>query len=212
MFGTQNLGLFISAGLLLNITPGQDTMYIVGRSMAQGRRAGVVSALGISTGSLVHTVVAAAGLAALLAASPVAFGVIRWAGAAYLAYLGLGLILARPSAPGDAGVSAPGAAARGLLRTYGQGVLTNVLNPKVSIFFLAFLPQFIDPAGTSKGASMLFLGALFTFNGTLWCLVLAVFAAEVSRRVSGSPAAGTRMKRLVGAVFGALGVKLAVSR
>src|SRR5205823_5766623 len=80
MFGTQNLGLFISAGLLLNVTPGQDTMYIVGRSMAQGRRAGVVSALGISTGSLVHTVVAAAGLAALLAASPLAFGVIRWAG------------------------------------------------------------------------------------------------------------------------------------
>src|SRR5687768_11950309 len=96
MFGTQDLAVFVTAGLLLNVTPGQDTMYIVGRSLAQGRRAGVVSALGIGTGSLVHTVAAAAGVAALLAASPLAFGAIRWAGAAYLVYLGLRMLFAAP--------------------------------------------------------------------------------------------------------------------
>jgi threonine/homoserine/homoserine lactone efflux protein len=212
MFGTQDLGLFVSAGLLLNVTPGQDTMYIVGRSLAQGRRAGVVSALGIASGSLVHTVVAATGLAAVLAASPLAFGGIRWAGAAYLAYLGFGMILAPPREVADA--DGPGAAVLGggLLRTYGQGVLTNVLNPKVSLFFLAFLPQFIDPSSASKAGSMLFLGAVFTFNGTLWCLALAVFAAGISQRVRGSPAAAGWMKKLVGAVFVGLGARLAISR
>jgi threonine/homoserine/homoserine lactone efflux protein len=216
MFGTQNLGLFISAGLLLNVTPGQDTLYIVGRSLAQGRRAGVVSALGISTGSLVHTVVAAAGLAALLAASPTAFEVIRWAGAAYLAYLGVRMILSRTPATGPAGVAGENGGAargrRGLLRVYAQGVLTNVLNPKVSLFFLAFLPQFVDPAAESKPAAMLFLGAVFTFNGTLWCLVLAVLAAEMNRRIRRSAAAAGRMNQLVGALFVGLGVRLAVSR
>jgi len=213
MFGTQNLGLFVSAGLLLNVTLGQDTLYIVGRSIAQGRRAGVVSALGISTGSLVHTAVAAAGLAAALAAAPVAFDLIRWAGAAYLAWLGIGMILARERRDDDAAPEPPPVdERRGLLRTYAQGVVTNVLNPKVSLFFLAFLPQFIDPAAGSKAAAMLFLGAVFTFNGTLWCLVLAVFAAELSRRLRARAAAAGRLKNLVGAMFVGLGVRLAVSR
>ena len=219
MFGTQNLGLFVAAGLLLNITPGQDTMYIVGRSVAQGRRAGIVSALGISTGSLGHTVLAAAGIAALLAASPVAFGVIRTIGAAYLAYLGVRMLFERSAtvsddaAPVAENANADAALARrGLLRTYGQGVLTNLLNPKVSLFFLAFLPQFIDPASPSKAWPMLFLGFLFTFNGTLWCLMLAIFAAAISRRIRTSRSAANRMKKAVGAMFVGLGVRLAASR
>jgi threonine/homoserine/homoserine lactone efflux protein len=212
MFGTQDLALFVTAGLLLNITPGQDSMYIIGRSVAQGRRAGIVSALGVSTGCLVHTLAAALGLAALLAASPATFTVIRWTGAAYLAYLGLRMIFARPAPDADAAGAASAGDDSRLLRTYAQGVLTNVLNPKVSLFFLAFLPQFIDPLSPSKAVAMLFLGALFTFNGTLWCLALAVFAAAVSRRIRSTTAAASRMKKLVGAVFVALGVRLAVSR
>jgi len=179
----------------------------VGRSLAQGRRAGIVSALGISTGSLVHTVAAAAGLAALLAASPVAFGVIRWGRGGLPGVPGLGMIFTRSRAAYDVDGPKLEPSERGLPRTYAQGVLTNLLNPKVSLFFLAFLPQFIDPASSSKVASMLFLGAVFTFNGTLWCMVLALFAGEISRRIRGSPAAAGRMKKAVGAVFVGLGVR-----
>src|SRR5438046_372469 len=128
MLGTQNLGVFIVAGLALNIAPGQDTMYILGRSIAQGRRAGVASVLGISTGSLMHTCLAAAGLSAVLATSKVTFDVVRYIGAAYLVYLGIRMILER-SAPLEEMVVSNG---QGVLRIYGQGVLTNLLNPKVA--------------------------------------------------------------------------------
>jgi threonine/homoserine/homoserine lactone efflux protein len=211
MLGTQHLGLFVIAGLALNITPGQDTMYILGRSIAQGRRAGIASVLGISTGSLVHTCLAALGLSAVLATSKVTFDVVRYVGAAYLAYLGIRMILERAAAPVAASNTLTDQ--HGTLRIYGQGVLTNVLNPKVALFFLAFLPQFIDPTlTTSKSMPMLFLGSLFTFNGTIWCLILACFASAMSRHLRRSGSASTWIKKAAGALFIGLGAKLAVSR
>src|SRR5688572_5126114 len=139
MFGTQHLELFILSGLLLNFTPGQDTLYIVGRSLSQGRRAGVLSVLGISSGSVLHTLAAAFGLSAILATSAQAFVVVKLVGAAYLVYLGVRMIVDRPTPVG----TAPAFAIDSDWAVYRTGLLTNVLNPKVALFFLAFLPQFV---------------------------------------------------------------------
>src|SRR4051812_47533255 len=186
MLGIHDFWLFVASGIVLNVTPGPDTLYIVGRSVAQGRRAGAVSALGISSGCMLHTVAAAVGLSALLASSAAAFTAVRYAGAAYLVYLGARLLCGREnrgrkgdahSAPGTALAAGPTGAAWAVYR---QGLFTNVLNPKVALFFLAFLPQFAEPQSTHRTAAFLFLGLVFIFNGTIWCLGLAWFGAAVS--------------------------------
>lgn len=208
MFGTQNLLLFVISGILLNLTPGQDTFYILGRSIAQGRRAGILSVLGITSGCGVHTLAAAFGLSAVLATSANAFLAIKFAGAAYLAYLGMNMLLNRSSQHDQAqefGYESPWA-------IYRAGFFTNVLNPKVALFFMAFLPQFVDPSAESKIGALLFLGAVFMFNGTIWCLVLAWSASAMSRRFRERPSAGAIVRRAAGALFVGLGVKLAVSR
>ncbi len=208
MFGTLHLPLFLLSGFLLNITPGQDTLYIVGRSWAQGRRAGLLSALGISCGCVVHTCAAAFGLSAILATSAYAFTAIKLAGAAYLVYLGVRMWIERPMGETNAAEFKP-AASWGIFR---DGLLTNVLNPKVALFFLAFLPQFVDPAAESKVAAFLFLGSMFIATGTLWCVVLVFAAAAISRRVRAGDSAATILRRATGTVFIGLGVKLAVTR
>ena len=142
MFGIHNFTLFLTTGILLNLMPGPDTAYIIGRSIAQGRRAGIASALGITLGSVCHTIAAALGLSAFLAASAVAFTTVKFIGGAYLVYLGVRMILSRArelQVPSHFRSSETAAAFR-------QGIITNLLNPKVALFFLAFLPQFIDPA------------------------------------------------------------------
>ena len=208
MFGTHNLPLFVLSGLLLNMTPGQDTFYIVGRSVAQGRRAGVLSVLGITAGCGVHTLAAAFGLSAILATSASAFLAVKFAGAAYLVYLGVRMLFARPEA------AAPSAEQRAerSWAIFRAGFLTNVLNPKVALFFLAFLPQFVDPSAPSKLGAFLFLGVVFMFNGTLWCLVLVSCASAVSRRFRSNRQTGTLVTRAAGVLFVGLGVKLAVGR
>src|SRR5687767_13279246 len=146
MFGTEHLTLFIVTGLLLNVTPGQDTLYIVGRSISQGRRAGLLSVLGIVSGSGVHTVAAAFGLSAILATSAQAFLVVKLAGAAYLTYLGIRMILERTPASTELAAfqrESGWAISR-------AGFLTNLLNPKVALFFMAFLPQFVAPTAESR--------------------------------------------------------------
>src|SRR5688572_14581097 len=208
MFGTQHLALFIASGILLNITPGQDTLYIIGRTVSQGRRAGVLSVLGISSGSVVHTIAAAYGLAAILATSANAYVVIKFTGAAYLAYLGVRMMLSGPIA----GEAAPEFGADSGWSIYRAGLLTNVLNPKVALFFLAFLPQFVAPTAESRVLAFLFLGAIFIVNGTLWCLVLVWGASTVSARLRRHAARGAIVKRATGAVFVGLGVRLAVSK
>src|SRR5512143_3874350 len=133
MDGIHDLGLFVLSGLLLNVTPGADTLYIVARGTTQGTRAGAVAALGIGAGCIVHTLAAAVGLSAILATSATAFTIVKWIGAAYLVYLGAALLASRPAA------AAPAALPRASLpRVFAQGFLTNVLNPKVALFFLAF--------------------------------------------------------------------------
>jgi len=208
MLGTQHLPLFIVSGLLLNVMPGPDTFYILGRSIAQGRKAGVVSVLGISSGCVVHTLAAAFGLSAILAASASAFLVVKLAGAAYLTYLGIRMLLDRTTAP----ILGGELRSQTLWVIYRQGAVTNVLNPKVALFFLSFLPQFVDPGSDIKVLAFLFLGAVFIFNATIYCSLLACFAAAVSARLRTDSSATSLIKKATGALFIGLGFKLAVSR
>ena len=208
MSDIHHFWLFVLSGLLLNITPGQDTLYIVGRTISQGRRAGLLSVLGISSGSLIHTLAAAFGLSAILATSATAFSIVKLAGAAYLVYLGVLMLVDRPS---------PTLEAQEFTRerdwpTFRAALLTNVLNPKVALFFLAFLPQFVDPAADSRTVPFLLLGAVFIVNGTLWCLVLVWGASAMSRRLRTNRAGAVLLKRAAGAMFIGLGARLAFTR
>ena len=208
MFGTQNLVLFVLSGILLNITPGQDTFYIVGRSVAQGRRAGVLSVFGIISGCIVHTFAAAFGLSAILATFPYAFRVVKFVGAAYLMYLGVTMLVERST-----GVPrVTGSVNESWWAIYRAGFFTNLFNPKVALFFMAFLPQFVNPAAESKIRAFLFLGALFIWNGTIWCLILVWCASAMGRRLRESPSTNSLLRRASGALFVGLGVRLAVSR
>jgi threonine/homoserine/homoserine lactone efflux protein len=209
MFGTQHLGVFILAGLLLNITPGPDTIYILGRTLAQGRSAGIASVLGISTGCLVHTIAAAFGLSLILARSELVFGCVKMIGAAYLVYLGVRLVRDRQGVkPVADAVFAP----MRTWRVYQQGLVTNVLNPKVALFFLAFLPQFVVPGASTRCVPFLILGTIFIFNGTLYCLLLVWFASAVTRRLKGDSTVANRIKRLTGIAFVGLGLRLALEQ
>ena len=222
MLGIQDLSLFIVAGLALNITPGQDTIYIVGRSAAGGLRAGVAAALGIGAGCLFHVAAAVLGLSALLASSATLFNAMKMAGAAYLAWVALGMLrsawrrgAARQGSPQATPSAQP--ATRPLpgpvdfwpvLR---QGCLTNVLNPKVALFFLAFLPQFVSRDAPHPALAMALLGAIFCVNGTLWCLFVAWSAARLARRIGTGARLGATLEALGGTLMLWLAARLALS-
>jgi threonine/homoserine/homoserine lactone efflux protein len=210
VLGIHGYGLFLVAGVLLNLTPGQDTMFIIGQSLAGGFRSGVAAAFGIALGTVLHTVAAALGLSAILATSALAFSIVKFLGAGYLIFLGLKLILSRP-ASASAGV-APQAAPATPGAVLRQGIVTNVLNPKVALFFLAFLPQFIDPASGSRILAFLVLGMSFITTGLLWCLVLAAAAARLQAFFLRNPNFRSVIDRAVGGLFVALGARLAWSR
>jgi len=208
MFGIHDFSLFLASGILLNLAPGPDTAYILGRSIAQGRTAGIASAFGISMGSIFHTCAAALGLSAFLATSAWAFSAIKLIGGGYLVFLGIKLILERGEqfrVPSDFRRFNSGAAFR-------QGILTNLLNPKVALFFLAFLPQFIDPASTTKIPAFLALGVTFVTTGTIWCVILAWFAAAFSQRLRANRKISQWFNRAIGSLFVFLGVRLAATR
>ncbi len=209
MLGIQEFWLFIISGLLLNVTPGPDTAYIVGRSVQMGWRGGAAAALGICTGCLAHVFAAAIGLSALLAASSVAFTAVKWAGAAYLCFIGIQLLLSRPGAMVSADAAATGDAIS-LRQVFWQGALTNVLNPKVALFFLAFLPQFVAADSPQKAAAFVLLGLIFIFNSTLWCLGVAAFAARAARSIRQSSRALLWINRTLGGLFIYLGVRVAM--
>jgi threonine/homoserine/homoserine lactone efflux protein len=208
VLGIHDYWLFVATGVLLNLTPGQDTFYILGRSIADGSRVGVASALGITAGSLIHTAVAAAGLSAVLATSATAFTVVKLLGATYLLYLGVRMLAATKSVE----PLADGSGRTGLLRAFRDGMLTNVLNPKVALFFLALMPQFIDPNGTAKVVAFIVLGLTFIVTGTIWCLTLAVSAGRVRGFFVRHPGSLRVVSRATGGLFVLLGLRLAVSR
>ena len=214
--GVQHLPLFIGAGLLLNITPGPDVFYILANSLRAGARAGMVAALGITAGVFVHIFAAAVGISALVNTSATAFTVLKWLGAAYLVWVGLQMLLARKEAvaPDLIAASARVAVAggqKGLKRVFLQGFWTNALNPKVALFFLAFLPQFITPGAAHPTLAFVLLGLLFNVNA-LWVNIgWALLAAAVAQRVSAVQQHLHRLERVAGALFVGFGLKLAFS-
>ncbi|WP_429093587.1 LysE family translocator [Aeromonas rivipollensis] len=208
MLGIHDLALFIVSGLLLNMMPGPDSLLIMLRSGSQGWRAGSMAALGIGTGTMVHVLAAALGLSALLSASAELFAVIKLIGALYLVYLGTSLLRQGTSSPvaSEPAVSLP---ALSYGRIFRQGLLTNVLNPKVALFFLAFVPQFIAPDAPQKALAFIVLGCIFNINGMIWCHLLAFSTAYASRKVRLPARLGRWLNRLMGGLFVGLGIKLA---
>ena len=215
MFGIHDLTLFIVSGLLLNIMPGPDSLLIMTRSATQGWRAGSAAALGIGAGTMIHILAAALGLSALLATSATAFTVVKWVGAAYIVYVGIGMLRSKlkgeAEAQADAAATARATAALPYSRIFFQGFLTNVLNPKVALFFLAFVPQFISADAPSKPLAFIALGCIFNFNGMLWCNGLAVFTAFASARLKVKPLVSLWLNRVTGGLFLALGLRLALA-
>lgn len=213
--GIHDFLLFVVAGILLNLTPGPDTLYVIARSAGQGLRAGIVGALGIGSGCFVHIFAVALGLSALLAASATAFVAVRLLGAVYLIFLGATLLRgARGSADRATASELPqstsGApASMGLGRVYAQGFLTNALNPKVALFFLAFLPQFVDAAAPHKALALLLLGLVFDVNGTLWLLLVAVMTVHATRYATRLRVYAHWRDRAIGALFVVFGLRLA---
>ena len=215
MYGIHDLTLFIISGLLLNIMPGPDSLLIMTRSATQGWRAGSAAALGIGAGTMIHVFAAALGLSALLSTSAAAFMVVKWVGAAYIIYVGIGMLRARlrgeTEAQSDEATAAAAATALPYRKIFFQGFLTNVLNPKVALFFLAFVPQFIAADSTSKPLAFIILGFIFNFNGMLWCHGLAVFTAFASARLKIKPRVALWLNRVTGGLFLALGLRLALA-
>lgn len=207
MLGIHDFGLFVAAGLLLNITPGPDNAYITGRSLQLGWWGGAAAAIGVGCGCLVHVFATAVGLSALLAASSVAFNAIKLIGGAYLCYMGVRMLLSR----GETETAGQGSAPTVTLRqVFWQGALTNVLNPKIALFFLAFLPQFVDVDAPHKPFAFLLLGVIFVLNGTLWCLGVAAFAAKAAARMRRSGGLMRWLNRGIGALFVTLGIRVAL--
>jgi threonine/homoserine/homoserine lactone efflux protein len=202
---STSLGLYAAASLALILTPGQDMLYVISRSLAQGRLAGVCSAVGVIIGILVHTALAAFGLGALLAASEALFVVLKLVGAAYLVYLGIRLMLAAVPESTD-GPQPPHLAPLALVW---QGILSNVTNPKIILFFLAFLPQFVDPASAHPTRDLVFLGVLYAVLGLPVKVGVALAAGGLSERVLRTPAALAWVNRVSGGVLVGLGLRLA---
>ena len=198
---------FLSAAVLLNLSPGPDIAFILGQTLRNGRRQGLAAMLGIWTGAGVHVVMAAAGLSAILATSALAFSIVKWLGAAYLISLGIKMLLSK----GDSFVSNEHASKQGSRSVYWQGVLVSALNPKVAIFFLAFLPQFVVPGAGSNGAQLFLHGSLIIVVAAFIEPALVLAGARLGSFLKKNRQVGLWMDRGLGALFVALGVKLATS-
>jgi len=206
MFGIENYTGFIIAGIILNLTPGVDTMYILTRSVSQGKRAGLVSVAGIISGCVIHVLCAAFGLSLILSTSATAFTIVKWAGAFYLIFLGIKTLMDKQTAFETADNKF---APKDLIKIYRQGVITNVLNPKVALFFLSFLPQFINPQAVQGPLPFLVLGSTFLVTSSIWCTILTGTAAMMTRTLRNNRRVGLILQKLSGTIFIGFGLKLA---
>lgn len=199
----NNIALFMLATITLNITPGPDMMYVITRSVAEGRKSGIASALGISAGTIFHMFAVAFGLSALLLAVPTAYDIIRYIGAGYLVYLGVRVIFSKQSFEADDKKS------KSIRSVFLQGMLTNLFNPKVALFFLAFLPQFIDSAQNIP-LQVILLGIMFNISGTIVNILVALSASRLGKLLKTRLSNSTLFKWITGSVFIALGIRLAL--
>ena len=204
----EHFWVFALAALLLNLTPGNDMLYVAARSTSQGIKAGIISSLGIMAGCMVHILAAVIGLSAIIAQSALAFNIIKYLGAAYLVYLGIRSIISRKRTFEVKNKMQP----QSYTRIFWQGVITNVLNPKVALFFLAFLPQFINVEIAHTALQILFLGTWFNIGGTLVNILVAILFGKIGKWLSQSPRFIQWQERITGAMLIALGIKVALSK
>ena len=197
---------FLIAAFALNLAPGPDMLYVIGRSVGQGRKAGIVSSLGVFVGCWVHILAAAFGIAALLRSSPLAFNVVRYAGAAYLIYLGIKMLAQKTD------LTSQQLKAESLGAIFRQGAITNMLNPKVAIFFLAFLPQFVDARRGNVVLQILLLGLIFNVGGTLVNLAVAYAGGTLGELLRRNQSIARLQRRFTGLIFVGLGLRLAWQR
>jgi RhtB (resistance to homoserine/threonine) family protein len=209
MFGIENYFGFLAAGIILNLTPGADTLYILTRSVSQGKRAGNYSVFGIIAGTMIHTTLAALGLSIILAKSVTAFMTVKYLGVAYLIYLGVRMIINKNNIFDSASQQIE---RTHLWKIFRQGMLTNLLNPKVALFFLAFLPQFVNVHNTYGALPFLLLGMTFMTTGLAWCLVLANFSSSITGTLRNNDRIGKWMQRMSGLIFISIGLNLLMSR
>lgn len=207
MLGTHDMLLFVITGVLLNLTPGPDMLYIIGRSTTQGWQAGAAATLGVGAGCLVHITAAVLGLSAVLSTSAAAFTLVKLIGAAYLVYVGIALVLASGSTSQGATIQLPATAP--VRKVFFQGFFTNVLNPKIALFFLAFVPQFINAGTPHKALAFLYLGIIFDCNGTLINLFIARCAARTGSMLRGGKLISW-FNCWVGGLLVYLGIRLAL--
>ncbi len=208
MTGIIHFETFLLAGILLNLTPGNDTIFILTKSIGQGRKAGIVSALGIATGSIFHTLFAALGLSFIIAKSMLLFNIIKFAGGAYLLYIGYKMLTDKSQLKTD------GAILRSSVdywKIYRDGIFTNILNPKVALFFIAFLPQFVDPTLKNTILPFITLGTTFITTGTIWCLILATFASSIFNQLKANKKVSTYINKVCGLTIIGLGIKVALT-
>lgn len=207
MWGIENYWGFVVAALVLNITPGSDTIYILSRTLSQGVKAGIASVLGISSGVLVWGLLVSLGLAAILATAPMVMLGIKLLGAAYIVWIAVQMWRSNDL---DATSLQDASKHMNVWKTYQQGVLTNLLNPKVGLFFLAFLPQFVS-SGVESAVPFLLLTATFMVTGTLWCLLLVALAGLISHHLQKQPQWAKRITQSSAAVLGLMGIHTGIS-
>lgn len=205
MFGFDAFLLFMAGALALNLTPGPDVAFVLAQSAGRGTRAGLTAALGIGAGACVHVSLAVCGLSALLMASPLLFDILRYAGAAYLVWIAIGMLRQPPHL-----THAKPEAAQGAAKTFRQGMLTNIANPKVALFFMAYLPQFVVP-GPNAWLQFLLLGLAFTISGTIVTCLYALGGGALTAGLKRNPIAGKVMSWLSASVMFALALRLAVT-
>lgn len=199
---------FLLTAVLITATPGPDNLLVLGMGMSRGRWQGIVFGLGCALGCLSHTLLAVVGVSALIAASPVAFTALRWLGGAYLIWLGIQAL----RSPGAGRVDAAGAPAQSLRSLFFKGMLANAINPKVVLFFLSFLPQFVVPAQGNVALQLGLLGLLFTLQAAVLFGLLGYFAGAIGAWLQRRPRAGLWLDRMAGTVFVGLGVKMIAGR
>jgi threonine/homoserine/homoserine lactone efflux protein len=207
MFAFQNLYLFFIASLLLNLTPGNDMLYVASRSISQGIKAGIISALGIFLGCFVHIMAAVFGLSLIIARSAYLFSMVKFAGAAYLVYLGIRALTAKHKVSAD--VTDPARVNKWKL--FKQGIVTNALNPKVAIFFLSFLPQFIDPASPFFKVQLFTLGVWFALQGTIVLIIVAIVLGKTKDFFRQNPKVWMIQEKITGVILIGLGIKVALT-
>ena len=211
MLTTTQILAFLLAAVLLTATPGPDNLMVLSMGMSKGRRTGIAFGLGCALGCLSHTLLAVIGVGAILAASPVAFTALKWAGGAYLIWLGI-QALRHAGAVRIEGSDTSPAPAESLRRTFCKGLVANAINPKVVLFFLSFLPQFVDASRGSMELQLGLLGLLFTAQAAVLFGLLGYFSGSVGGWINRKPKVGVWLDRLAGTVFVALGVRMIVAR